>query len=276
MRIGVVAKRGNKNLYRIVQEILSYGHSVLGLDMLLDEDLSKEIGWSKLFRLYADKVDFLVVVGGDGTLFRVIHRLKHKEIPIIGVRAGRRGFLLDVEPREALNRLRDLLEGRYEIHEYMMLKVIPGEGEDYYALNDIVVASVRDTRSNVISLEVYVDKELLYRFDGDGVIVSTPVGSTAYTFSAGGPVVDVDLEAIVITPLAPLQPNARPVVLSPQKVIEVVNISETEDALCIVDGESKLKLSQANKVVIKKAEQGVKFVRFKRFTTFKRIQTCEF
>lgn len=276
MKIGVAAKRGNENLYRIVQEILSYGHNVLGLDMLLDEDLSKEINWPKLFRLYADKVDFLVVVGGDGTLFRVIQRLKHRGTPIIGVRAGRRGFLLDVEPREALDRLRDLLDGKYEIHEYMTLKVIPEKGEDYYALNDVVVASVRDTRSNVISLEVYVDGELLYRFDGDGVIIATPLGSTAYTFSAGGPVIDVDLEAIVVTPLAPLQPNARSVVLSPQKIVEIVNTSETEDALCIIDGETKIKLGQSNKVVIKRAEQGVKFVRFRRFTTFKRIQTCEF
>ncbi|MEM4513752.1 MAG: NAD(+)/NADH kinase [Ignisphaera sp.] len=276
MKIGVAAKRGYENLYRIVQEILSYGHNMLGLDMLLDEDLSKEVSWPNLFRLYEDKVDFLVVIGGDGTLFRVIQRLKYKETPIVGVRAGRRGFLLDVEPREALNRLRDLVDGRYGIREYMMLKIVPERGEEYYALNDVVVASIRDIRSNVISLEVYVDGDLLYRFDGDGVIVATPIGSTAYTFSAGGPVIDVDFEAIVVTPLAPLQPNARPVVLSPGKVLEIVNTSETEDALCIVDGETKLKISRANKVIIKKAEQGVKFVRFKRFTTLKRIQVCEF
>ncbi|MEM2296371.1 MAG: hypothetical protein QXH10_02905, partial [Ignisphaera sp.] len=128
----------------------------------------------------------------------------------------------------------------------------------------------------VISQDVYVAGDLLYRFDGDGVIVATPIGSTAYTFSAGGPVIDVDFEAIVVTPLAPLQPNARPVVLSPGKVLEIVNTSETEDALCIVDGETKLKISRANKVIIKKAEQGVRFVRFKRFTTLKRIQVCEF
>lgn len=276
MRIGVIAKKGSETSYRISKEVLNYGSKVLGLEMVADTEISEDIGWDKVFYVDRDKVDFVIVIGGDGTLLRAFQRLKSIETPIVGIRAGRRGFLLDVEPSEALSRLRDLVEGRYKVYEHMLLKITLDNGKGYYALNDLVIASIRDTKSGVISLGIYVDGELLYEFDGDGVIVSTPLGSTAYTFSAGGPVVDADLDAVAITPLAPLQTYAKPVVLSSRRVVEIVNISETDVALCIVDGETKSRLQPNERVVIKKAEQGVRIVRFKKFNTFKRVQICEF
>lgn len=276
MKIGVVTKRKSELSYRVAKEILSYGFNVLGLEMLLDEELIKEIPWGNFFRIGIDKVDFIIVIGGDGTLFRVIQKLRSFETPIIGVRTGRRGFLLDVEPSEALKRLNDLVKGMYTVCEYMLLKVISMVGEEFYALNDVVVASIRDTRSTVISLEVYVDQDLLYKFDGDGVIVATPLGSTAYTLSAGGPIVDADLKALIVTPLASLQTNVKPVVLSPERIVEVVNVSEWEKAVCAIDGDVKFKLDKEDRVTIRKAETGVKIVRFKKFTTFKRLQAYEY
>lgn len=276
MRVGVVAKKGSETSYRISKDILNYGSKVLGLEMLVENEISSDIGWDRVFYIDKDKVDFIIVVGGDGTFLRAFQRLRSIETPIVGVRAGRRSFLLDVEPSEVLNRLRDLVEGRYRVYEHMLLKITLDNGKEYHALNDLVVASIRDTKSGVISLGIYVDGEPLYKFDGDGVIVSTPLGSTAYTFSAGGPVVDINLDAVTITPLASLQTYAKPIVLSSHRVIEVVNIGEADVALCIVDGETKSRLQPNEKVVIKKAEQGIRIVRFKKFNTFKRVQVCEF
>lgn len=276
MKIGVIAKRKSELSYKVAKEILSYGFNVLGLEMLLDEELINEIPWGNFFRIGIDKVDFIIVIGGDGTLFRVIQKLRSFETPIIGVRTGRRGFLLDVEPSEALKRLNDLVKGAYTVREHMLLKAVSMVGEEFYALNDVVVASIRDTRSTVISLEVYVDQDLLYKFDGDGVIVATPLGSTAYTLSAGGPIVDADLEALIVTPLASLQTNVKPVVLTPERIVEVVNVSEWERAVCAIDGDVKFKLDKGDRVTIRKAETGVKFVRFKKFTTFKRLQAYEY
>jgi NAD+ kinase len=276
MRMGVVVKRGSELSYRVAKEVLSYGYNVLGLEMFLDEELSNEIQWNKLFRLGFDKVDFLIVIGGDGTLFRAIQRLKSFETPIIGIKTGRRGFLLDVDPREALDKLKKLVEGLYTVHEYMLLKIEPSTGEQFYALNDVIVASLRDTRSTIISLEVYVDNDLLYSLDGDGVIVATPVGSTAYTFSAGGPVVDENLEALIITPLAPLQTNAKPVILSPRRVIKIIHLSDWEKAVCALDGDVKFKLGKGDKISISRASTGVKIVRFNKFTTLKRLKVCDF
>jgi NAD+ kinase len=276
MKIGVVVRCGSELSYRVAKEILSYGRNVLGLQMFLDEELSNEIQWDNVFRLGVDNVDFLVVVGGDGTLFRVIQRLKSFETPIVGVRTGRRGFLLDVEPHEALDMLKKLVEDEYKVQEYMLLKVDPSTGGEYYALNDVIVASLRYTKSTVIALEVYVDKDLLYKFEGDGIIVATPVGSTAYTFSAGGPVVDEDLDALILTPLAPLQTNAKPVVLSSKRVVEVVHLSDWVEAVCALDGDVKFKLGKGDKISIRRASTGVKIVRFKKFTTLKRLKVCEF
>lgn len=276
MRIGVVARRGSELSYKVAQEILRYGRDALGLEMMLDEELSNDVLWDNVFRLGIDSVDFIIVVGGDGTLFRVVQRLRSFETPIVGVRTGRRGFLLDVDPGEALDMLRKLVEGVYTVQNYMLLKVVPSSGGEFHALNDVIVASVRDTKSTIVSLDVYVDGEQLYRFDGDGVIVATPVGSTAYTFSAGGPVVDADVDALIVTPLAPLQTNAKPVVLSSRRVVEVINVSELEKTVCAIDGDVKFRLDKGDKVKISKAETGVKLVRFKRFTTFKRLKVCEF
>lgn len=277
MKIGVVVKRGDMLSYRIARELLEYGHKVLNVEMLIDSEISKEINWAYTFSIDIDKVDFLLIVGGDGTLLRTIQRMKYIDTPIVGVKTGRRGFLFDVEPPEALNKLKDLVDGKYTIHEYMRLKILAEKSRDiYYALNDMFVASLRDVKSRIISLEVSIDDETLYRFDGDGVIVSTPLGSTAYAFSAGGPVVDADIEAIIVAPLAPLQANAKPVVLSPTKVIKVVNMSRTDVALCIIDGETRLKLQSGESVVVKKADVGVRFARFKKFKTYRRVQVCEF
>lgn len=277
MKIGVAAKKGSEISYRVAKEILGYGYNNLGIEMLVDIDIAKDIDWGNTFSIGVDRVDFLIVVGGDGTLLRVIKKLGSFDTPIIGVKTGRRGFLLDVEPNEALARLRDLIEGRYEVYEYMQLKILAKDGKEiYYALNDVVIASTRDTISKIISLEINIGDDTLYRFDGDGIILATPLGSTAYTFSAGGPVVDAELNAIVVTPLAPLQPYSRPVVLSCSRVLEIVNISESDTALCIVDGETVTRLWPREKIIVSKAEQGVRFVRFKRFKTYRRVQICEF
>ena len=277
MKIGVVVKKDSRLAQNIAKEILVYGHRSLGVEMFVEAGIAEDLGWSRVFSLDKDKVNVVVVVGGDGTLLRALQKLRFTETAVLGVKAGRRAFLLEVEPREALDRLRDVVEGRYRVCEYMRLEVLTEKDRhNYYALNDVVVASVRDERSEVVKLEVDVDGETLYTFDGDGVIIATPLGSTAYAFSAGGPVVDEDIEAIVVTPLAPMQPYARPVVLAPSRTVRVVNSSETDHALCIVDGNTVARLSPGESVAIKKATSSAKFICFRGVKTFGRVRACEF
>lgn len=275
MIIGVVVKKGGGMPYKIAKEILEYGES-LGINMVIDEEIAKDIGWKNTFTPGIDKIDFLIVVGGDGTLLRTIHRLESSDIPIIAVKAGRRNFLLDVDPLEVREKLKDLVEGKYVVEEYMRLRIkINTISRLPYAVNDVVIASARNIRSRVMSIEIRVDGELLYLFDGDGVIVATPLGSSAYTFSVGGPVVDADLNAIIVTPLAPLQPNAKSVVLSSNRIIEIKNVSENDAMVCIIDGETVAELFPGSSAEVFKADTGVKFVRFRKFKTYRRVQTCE-
>ena len=272
-RVGVVVKKGSVQGYEIAQRLLSYGDEVLGLDMYIDEEVSPDIKWSKVFRVGIDPIDLVAVIGGDGTFLRTFHRIGYKEIPVMAIRIGRRGFLLDVKPEEALERLKDVVEGRYMVLKYMRLEASSDRSgiSMPLALNDIVIVGWSYTRAKIISLSIYVDGEHLYSIDGDGVIVATPLGSSAYVLSAGGPIVDVDLESIVVVPLAPIQFNAKPVVLSSNKTVEVKILGDSGPTACIVDGQSIEMVNPGETIVIRKAVSRAKVLRFHRVNTYARL-----
>lgn len=272
-RIGVTVKKGSVQGYEIAQKLLSYGDEVLGLDMYIDEEALSDIKWSKVFRIGRDLIDLIAVIGGDGTFLRTLHRIGRMEIPVMAIKIGRRGFLLDVKPEEALERLRDVVEGRYTVLEYMRLEAFSDRLRTSMplALNDIVVVAWSYTRAKIISLSIYVDGEHLYSIDGDGVIVATPLGSSAYALSAGGPIVDVDLESMIVVPLAPIQFNAKPVVLSSNKTVEVRILSDSGPTACIVDGQSIEMVNPGETIVIRKATSRAKVLRFHRVNTYARL-----
>jgi len=272
--VGVVVKKGSEQGYALARDLLLYGVEELGLDMVVDEEVADGVSWSKTFRVGVDPVDVIVVIGGDGTLFRTLHKLGEMQIPIMTVRMGRRGFLLDVPPFEARDRLRDLVEKRFRIVEYMRLKA-EIEGREYalpLALNDIVVQSWGPSKTKVVRMVVYVEDDILYAVDGDGVILSTPLGSSAYALAAGGPIVDSELESLVVVPLAPLQFNAKPIVLSPDKTVRVRIAMGSGPAACIVDGQSIELLKPGDIVVVRRAKSSAKIIRFSRINTYARLR----
>lgn len=271
--VGVAVKRGSEQGYAIARELLIYGKE-LGLDMLVDEEVVEDVNWSNTFRLGIDPVDVIVVIGGNGTLCRTLHKLGDMVIPIMTVRMGRRGFLLDVPPSEARDRLRDLVEGRYTVVDYMRLRVTIESRESALplALNDVVVQSWGPSKTKVVRMDVYVDEDMLYSVDGDGVIVSTPLGSSAYALAAGGPLVDTDLESLIVVPLAPLQFNAKPVVLSPKRVVRIHVAMESGPVACVVDGQSIELLKPGDTVKVYKAEKPAKIIRFARVNTYARLR----
>ena len=276
--VGIVVKRGSIEGYRLAREMLLYGRDELGLDMAIDVEISSEVPWNNVFELGRDPVDVVVVIGGDGTLLRTLHRMGEEDVPIMTVRMGRRGFLLDVPPFEALKRLRDLVEGKFRIVEYMRLKcwVLDRETSLPLALNDVVVQSWGPSKTKVTRMVVYVDEDILYAIDGDGIIVSTPVGSSAYALAAGGPVVDVELDSILVVPLAALQFNARPVVLSPNRRICIRIASGSGPAACVVDGQSVELLKPGDVVVVERAKSRARIIRFTKVNTYDRLRYAAF
>lgn len=272
--IGVTVKKGDERGYQLARRMLEFIERVLGFTALLDVELAYDVGWDKTFVVGEDHVDALVVIGGDGTLFRTLHRLGWRcDTPVLTVKLGRRAFLLDIAQEEALERLKDFAAGRYRIEEYIRLEVT--WGEDRRAppvLNDVVLSSWGTPKAKVVGLSVYVDDEHLYSFKGDGLIVATPIGSTAYTLSAGGPIVDTKVGALVITPIAPLQFYAKPVVASSSSIVKVRVAEDSGPVAVVVDGQPLEALGPGEEVTARSSQCTAKIVRFRRLSVYERLR----
>ncbi len=167
--------------------------------------------------------DCVLVLGGDGTLIQAAGRLAKSKIPLIGINLGTLGYLAEVEKEQIFPMLEHLLNGEYEIEERMMLSGTPfinGKREERHsALNDIVIT--RSGMRGIVSIHIFVNEKLLNVYEADGVIVSTPTGSTAYNLSAGGPIVEPVAKVILVTPICPHTLNTRAIVLSAEDNIRI-------------------------------------------------------
>jgi len=217
---------------------------------------------SGVYSLESPEVDVIAVVGGDGTLLRVLHMLGDPKIPIMAIRMGRRGYLLDVTPIEIPERVEDLVRGRYRVVEYMRLSMERDGVRAPPALNEVAVVSTGMGRSKVVRLKIYKDEKPLYFMEGDGVIVATPIGSTAYSMAAGGPILDHSLKGFVITPLAPVQTWLRPIVVNMDSKIRIAVAEDSLEAYAIVDGQFAVKIEPGKTVLVERHPQPARIMRF--------------
>ncbi len=219
------------------------------------------------FELLCQSCDVLVTLGGDGTLISVSRRSFKYNIPIIGVYAGSLGFLADVELSELDGFVYNLTKGKYRVDERAILEASFKENEKdvkIYALNDVVIT--RPSVSNMIHVETLVDSKAFNTYYGDGVIVSTPTGSTAYNLSAGGPVLFPLTNVFVLTPICPHSLTQRPVVFPGEFSIEMK--TPREKALVIIDGQDKHELELGQSIHIKLATNRVKLIHREEFNYF--------
>ena len=211
----------------------------------------------------AHRADLFVVFGGDGTILRAARLAAPRGIPIVGVNMGGFGFLAELSTQEFPEALPHLLAGRYEIDERMMLEaeveVGAGGAQTLLALNDMVVTKSGVAR--VLRLRVSVNGQHLASYPADGVIVASPTGSTAYSLSAGGPILDPRVAAIVITPICPHTFNSRSVVVDGRDEVMVEVTAPEPEATLTVDGRVGITLSAVRRVVVRAADQRTRFVR---------------
>lgn len=172
-----------------------------------------------------NSIDFVISLGGDGTILRLVHRHPEIQAPFLGINLGSLGFLADIPTNDITNSLQDLIDGKYQIQERMILEGMTKTGS-FFAVNDIVVH--RAQNPSLVDFDIYVDKEHLNTFSADGIIISTPGGSTAYSLSAGGPILTPDLEAIVLTPICPHTISNRPIVFMPKEEVIIKNINTSK------------------------------------------------
>lgn len=259
IKIGFVSRRGEGPVSlaaKLIQEIESWNE---GVGILVDEDLAVKIGRSpsSVQEMEQGRVDFIVSIGGDGTILRTIHKMADP-VPILGINMGTLGFLVDVEPADAETTIKRLLSG-FVVDERSRLKMLINGICMPRATNEI--ALITASPAKMIEFEILVDGSLMEDFRADGVIIATATGSTAYAMSAGGPIVDPRVDAIVLVPMAPFKLSSRPWVMPGDSVIEVRLKLPEKEALVVVDGQSSTSVSSQDRIVISKAKTPARFVK---------------
>ncbi len=205
----------------------------------------------------------LVVLGGDGTFLRAARAVVPYEVPLLGINLGKVGFLSKVETQGMENVLAQLAEGDFRLEERMALHAVvhPGggtePGESFFALNDIAVA--RGSMARVCRIEVQIGQSHLATFTADGLVVASPTGSTGYSFSAGGPILDPVSRNLVVTPIAPYLTAIRSVVVSPRHTVRV-RVVDAYDVLMSVDGREDRRLAIGDVVSVAEAARPIRFI----------------
>ena len=254
MKAGFVLKP--KDTYKIKDMFLKI-RSVFekyNIEVLLDLVSAKSIGLLGIeFESMCKQVDFIVALGGDGTLISVSRRAYKFDKPILGINAGNLGFLTDINPDNIEEFLKDFLKGNYRIDERMVIEIEYKE-KTLYAFNDVVIS--KDVISSMINIQVDTNERFLNTYRGDGLIFSTPTGSTAYNLSAGGPVVYPLTESFILTPICPHSLSQRPLIL-PSDFIITAEVKENISKL-IIDGQEIYSLD--SKIILKKAKRKAKLI----------------
>ena len=206
--------------------------------------------------------DTVVVIGGDGTLLRVAAKCARNKIPALGINLGKVGFLTEVEPGDMKQALDKLLDGEYAIEDRMLLKIrVNDENVSYHALNDVVIAKTEGMR--LISLDLSTDGELVNHYVGDGLIIATPTGSTGYSISAGGPVVDPRMSLYIATPICAHMLSVRSAVLAAERELTLRLGSDYSDnsAIITTDGERQRFISPEDEIKITKSDYKFELIR---------------
>lgn len=220
-----------------------------------------------------EQAELVVVLGGDGTLLSVARKVAKYKIPLLGINLGRLGFLVELE-RDETEKMQRLFTGDYEVEDRIMLAArVVRDGKvcfSSYALNDVVVT--KGALSRMVHLNLSVDDQFVSKYHADGVVVSTPTGSTAYSLSAGGPVVSPEIGVIIVTPICPHSLTSRPVIVSDCKKVEIkVDFFDEEEVMLTLDGQEGFQLSQGDEILVTKSRYHTKLIRLSKPSFFDRL-----
>jgi NAD+ kinase len=242
-----------------------------GVTLVAEDQDAAFLGATPLSSIGNQKIDFLISLGGDGTILRLAHKYEHLDAPILGINLGHLGFMADIPASDIYPSLQDLLDGAYKIHERLVIEGRSPKGDTCFAVNDIVIH--RGINSSLVEIGIHVDGLYLNTFEADGMIISTPNGSTAYSLAAGGPILSPDLQAIVITPISPHTISNRPIVLMPEQEIQIQYLSEYAPIDIRADGLDKFELCTQEMFKIARAKKTFKLVSLKRRDYFSTLRT---
>ena len=219
---------------------------------------------------FAEHIDMLIVLGGDGTMLKAVRMLQGRNIPILGVNLGSLGFLTNVPEDDIDSALECLAEKKFSVSSRALIECVVNRNDEekgrYCALNDIVIE--RGASPRIITLNILIDNEDVSSCMCDGLIVSTPTGSTGHSLSAGGPVLHPDVDAFVLSLICPHTLSTRPLVVPYDKKITVVAEDSAGDLLLTVDGQVGEPLKQDDRVMIRLSDQRASFIKLPGFSYF--------
>jgi len=251
-RVGLIIKPHAPDIENIMKEVIHYLEK-REIECILEEIASKKLKRGKGIprENIPGKVDLVVVLGGDGTLLSIAHQAAQKNIPVLGVNLGSLGFLTEVPLNEMFLTLSAFLEGKEEIISLRRLLEAKAKGKIYYCLNDVVIN--KGALARMIQFTIWIDDKEIATLKADGLILSTPTGSTGYSLSAGGPIIKPYIPAIILAPICPHTLSFRPMIISLNSRTRVKLLTAGEEVYLTLDGQRGDLLVKNDIVDIRKA-----------------------
>ncbi len=255
-----------QSVISVLDEVVTY-FKEHGIRVLLATDAAEKMGYKELaceLEVMKQEINIGITLGGDGTLLNTAREIARAGVPICGINLGQLGFLTEVELPDVTAALDRLIHGEYQIEERVMLDamilrqgvILPISS----ALNDVVIS--KSGVSRMIKLKLYVDNESTANYAADGLIIATATGSTGYSLSAGGPIVNPKLKVMILTPICPHTLDAKSLVIGEDEEVKISMVANHEDAVLTIDGQSMYNLLSDDIVLVKRAPFRAKFVKF--------------
>ncbi len=259
MKIGVISRLDMEESIQLTEKIVNF---LLERDIetLLDKSVAEHLNkyHSIAHPLEEMDADIIIAVGGDGTILRTQSFISSKQIPLFGINMGTVGFLTEIDPELVFKSLEQVLAGKYVVEKRTQLQIQHGS-KLHSALNEVVIMTRKPAK--MLHIEISVDDEVAEELRADGLIVATPSGSTAYSMSAGGPIVDPQVEAFIIVPICPFKLGSRPIVVPDNSQIKVRLLREGKKAMAVIDGQSEEEINYMDEIIFRKSDNHACFVR---------------
>ncbi len=261
------SKRQSLNLAIGIREFLAEQ----GIAVYAEDSDAQEIGASPLTSINPEELDFMISMGGDGTILRLVHKYEKLNAAVLGINMGHLGFMADVPIPDVYPSLQDLISGNFRIEERLALKGETLQGDYCFAVNDIVIH--RGKNPSLIEIAIHVDGNYLNTFEADGLIIATPNGSTAYSLAAGGPILSPTLDAIVITPICAHTISNRPIVLTANQMMQIQYLSDYDPIEVRADGLTPYLLRTGEVFRISRSQKKFRLVNLLRRDYFSTLRT---
>lgn len=270
MMIALFPNEKKKHSFELASQIREFLQKQ-NVQVIAEDEKAQQIGATPLSEVDPEKIQFLISMGGDGTILRLSHRYSHLQAAILGINLGHLGFMADVPIADIYESLNDLLSGQFTIEKRLVLEAYQSPNKKLQAVNDVVIH--RANNYSLIELDILVDGLYLNTFVADGVIIATPNGSTAYSLAAGGPILTPNLEAIVITPICPHTISNRPLVLAAHHKVEIRYLSDYDPVEVRADGLDAFSMKSADTLTIQRSSRIFKLVNLHRHKYFSTLRT---